>query len=75
MEPDDTYPYYVRNSRTGERKGYSTLDTAREALFSWIFMQRQAGETVVEQGTGQWSDSRVTMWIASRDDAVVKLTE
>jgi hypothetical protein len=51
------------------------LDTAREALLGWIFKQRQAGERVIEQDTGQWSDSRVTMWIADRDDKVIKLEE
>jgi hypothetical protein len=34
-------------------------------------MQRQAGEIVVEQDSGQWSDSRITKWIADRDDNIV----
>jgi hypothetical protein len=73
MKAEDGHPYYLRNSVTGARTGYSTLDTAREALLAWIFKQRQAGEVVVEQDTGQWSDSWVTMWIADRDDNIVRL--
>jgi hypothetical protein len=72
---EDVHPYYLRNSKTGERKGYSTLDTAREALLAWVFTQRQAGETVVEQDTGQWSDSRTTMWIANQEDRIIGLKE
>jgi hypothetical protein len=67
------HPYYLRDSKTGSHEGYSTLDSAREALVAWIFLQRQAGETVVEQDNGQWSDSRVTKWIADREDKIVKL--
>ena len=73
MAAEGVHPYYLRNSKTGERQGYSTLDTAREALLAWVLTQRQAGETVVEQDTGQWSDSRVTMWIADQDDRIVRL--
>lgn len=73
MAAEDGHPYYLCNSKTGDRQGYSTLDTAREALVGWILTQRQAGETVVEQDTGQWSDSRVTQWIADRDDRIVRL--
>jgi hypothetical protein len=69
------HPYYLRESKTGSAEGYSTLDTAREALLSWILMQRQAGEIVVEQDSGQWSDSRITKWIADRDDNIVRLKE
>ena len=75
MQAEGVHPYYLRSSKTGDRQGYSTLDTAREALLAWVFAQRQAGETVIEQDNGQWSDSRVTMWIADRDDAIVKLQE
>jgi hypothetical protein len=75
MKTEDVHPFYLCDSKTGGRVGYSTLDTAREALLGWIFKQRQAGERVIEQDTGQWSDSRVTMWIADRDDKVVKLEE
>jgi hypothetical protein len=75
MLAEGAHPYYLRSSKTGDGQGYSTLDTAREALLAWVFAQRQAGETVIEQDNGQWSDSRVTMWIADRDDGIVKLRE
>lgn len=75
MQSEDVHPYYLRDSKTGGSKGYSTLDTAREALLAWVFMQRQAGETVIEKDTGQWSDSRVTMWIEDRDNNIVRLKE
>jgi hypothetical protein len=73
MEIKGGHPYYLRDSKTGKSDGYSTLDTAREALLAWILLQRQAGETVVEQDNGQWSDSRVTKWIADIDENVVRL--
>jgi hypothetical protein len=73
MEMESEHPYYLRDSKTGGHEGYSTLDSAREALLAWIFLQRGAGETVVEQDNGQWSDSRVTKWIADREDNIVKL--
>lgn len=75
MNPEDTHPYYLRDSTTDGRKGFSTLDTAREALLAWIFQQRQAGETVVERETGEWSDSRTTVWISDCDDKIVRLKE
>lgn len=75
MVAEHAHPYCLRSSKTGDGEGYSTLDTAREALLAWIFAQRQAGETVIEQDNGQWSDSRVTMWIADQNDAIVKLRE
>jgi hypothetical protein len=75
MEIKGGHPYYLRDSKTGESEGYSTLDTAREALVAWILLQRQAGETVVEQDNGQWSDSRVTRWIADTDENIVRLKE
>ena len=49
MPAEGAHPYYLRSSKTGDRQGYSTLDTAREALLAWVFAQRQAGETVIEQ--------------------------
>jgi len=67
------HPYYLCDSKTGGQEGYSTLDSAREALVAWIFVQRQAGETVVEQDNGQWSDSRVTKWVADREHNIVRL--
>jgi hypothetical protein len=70
---DSQHPYYLCDSKTGEKQGFSTLDQAREALLSWILVQRQAGEAVNEHDTGQWSDSRVTRWIADREDQVVRL--
>jgi len=73
MPFDDIHPYYLVDSKTGGHQGYSTIDTAREALLAWILMQRQAGEVVVEQETGQWSDSRITRWIADRDEKIVRL--
>jgi hypothetical protein len=71
----DTHPYYLRDSTADGRKGFSTLDTAREALLAWIFQQRRAGETVVERETGEWSDSRTAVWISDRDDKIVRLKE
>ena len=73
MPLNDSHPYYIVDSKTGDHQGYSTIDTAREALLAWILMQRQAGEVVVEQDTGQWSDSRITRWIADRDEKIVRL--
>jgi hypothetical protein len=73
MTDTEPHPYYVCNSKTGEHEGYSTLDGAREALLSWILLQRQAGEQVIETDTGQWHDSRVTRWIADREDKIVRL--
>ena len=73
MNSDSGHPYFVYDSKTGHKQGFSTLDQAREALLAWILLQRSAGETVVEHETGQWSDSRVTRWIANRDDQIVRL--
>lgn len=73
MMSDSIHPYYLFDSKTGKSQGFSTLDQAREALLGWILLQRQAGETVVEQKTGQWSDSRVTRWIADRKGDIVPL--
>ena len=70
---DSQHPYYLCDSKTGEKQGFSTLDQAREALLGWILVQRQAGEAVNEHDTGQWSDSRVTRWIADSADQVVRL--
>jgi hypothetical protein len=70
---DSQHPYYLCNSRTGEKQGFSTLDQARESMLSWIFLQRQAGEPMIEHNTGQWSDSRVTRWIADHEGRVVPL--
>jgi hypothetical protein len=64
---DDSSPYQLWSSRTGAHDGYPTLDSAREALQAWILKQRQAGET----DTGQWHDSRVTRWIADREENIV----
>ena len=49
----DLHPYNLWNSITAGSDGFSTLDGAREALLGWIFLQRQAAETVVETDTGQ----------------------
>jgi len=73
MSDIDTHPYVLCTSRTGAQEGYSTLDSAREALLGWILLQRGAGETLLETDTGQWHDSRVTRWIADRDGNIVKL--
>ncbi len=70
---DSRHPYYLCDSRTGERQGFSTLDQAREALLSWALLQRRAGEPIVEHDTGQWSDSRTTCWIADPEGRVVAL--
>lgn len=71
-EAESTW-YFFWNSRTGQHEDYSTLDGAREALRAWILTQRQAGEVVLETGTGQWHDSCVTRWIADRADNIVRL--
>jgi hypothetical protein len=70
---DTHHPYYLCDSRSGEKQGFATLDKAREALLGWIFLQRQAGEPVIEHDTGQWSDSRITRWIIDREGQVVSL--
>jgi hypothetical protein len=70
---DHQYPYYLCDSRTGVKQGFATLDQAREALLSWILLQRQAGELMIEHDTGQWSDSRITRWIADHEGRVVSL--
>jgi hypothetical protein len=67
------HPYYLCDSKTGDKEGFSTLEQAREALLGWILLQRQAGEAVNEHETGQWSDSRVTRWIADHEDRVLRL--
>ena len=71
--PVSEHPYYLVDSKQGKTQGFSTIDQAREALLSWVMLQRQAGEVVIEKGTGQWSDSRVTRWIADAQDRVVSL--
>jgi hypothetical protein len=65
------HPFYLVDSKQGRTERFSTLDQAREALLSWVLLQRQAGEAVVEHDTGQWSDSRVTRWIADAQDQVM----
>ena len=70
---DDQHPYYLCDSRTGVKQGFATLDQAREALLSWILLQRQAGELMIEHDTGQWSDSRITRWIADHEGRVISL--
>jgi 1,2-phenylacetyl-CoA epoxidase catalytic subunit len=67
------HPYYLVDSKLGKTNGFSTLDQAREAMLAWILLQRQAGETVVEQPSGQWSDSRVTRWVADTEGEVMPL--
>ena len=67
------HPYYLVDSKQGKTQGFSTIEQAREALLAWVMLQRQAGETVIEHGTGQWSDSRVTRWIADAEGGVVSL--
>jgi hypothetical protein len=73
MSDTDSHPFYLWDSKSGAQQGFSTLDTAREALLSWILLQRQAGETVIETDTGQWQDSRVTRWIADREEKIVRV--
>jgi hypothetical protein len=65
------HPYYVCDSRSGEKEGYSTLDQARESLLAWVLLQRQAGEPMIEHEQGQWSDSRVTRWIVNCEGDVI----
>jgi hypothetical protein len=67
------HPYYLFDSKQGKTQGFSTIDQAREALLAWVLLQRQAGEAVREHDTGQWSDSRVTRWIADAEERVVSL--
>jgi hypothetical protein len=49
------------------------LDTLKKGRNEVIVAQRQASEAVNEHDTGQWSDSRVTRWIADGADQVVRL--
>jgi hypothetical protein len=68
---DGQHSYYLCNSRTVEKQGFSTVDQAREAFLNWILLQRHAGEPVIEHDTGQWSDSRITRWIVDHEGRVV----
>lgn len=74
MEPADNH-YFLWDSKTGNQKGFVSLETARAALFAWISLQRNAGESVVEHETGQWTDSRVTKWIADVQDNIIRLQD
>jgi hypothetical protein len=65
------HSFYLVDSKQGRTEGFSTIQQAREALLSWVFLQRQAGEAVIEHATAQWSDSRVTRWIADAQEQVV----
>ena len=66
-------PFIWCDSKHGKTDGFSTSDQAREALLAWILLQRQAGETVVEQRAGQWADARVTRWVADAQGEVMPL--
>jgi hypothetical protein len=74
MESNDSQ-YFLWDSKTGNHKAFLSLEDARAALFEWISLQRNAGEPVVEQGTGQWTDSRVTMWIADAANNIIRLRD
>jgi hypothetical protein len=70
---DDAYALW--DSRTGAQQGFDTLAAARAALQAWVSLQRNAGEPVVEHPTGQWSDSRITTWLADRDGKIIRLQD
>lgn len=67
------YSYTLEDSKHGQVQGFATLEQARQALLAWILWQRQAGEPVNEHAAGQWSDSRVTRWIADAEGEVIPL--
>ena len=66
-------PFYLMNSRMGQQEEFATLEEGRLALRAWITKQSHAGERVLEQETGQWSDSRVTVWIADQAGTIMRL--
>jgi hypothetical protein len=61
------------DSRVGKISEFESLEEARTALLAWITKQRNAGEPVSETSDGEWSDSRVTTWIADSNDQVVRI--
>jgi hypothetical protein len=65
--------FKLMDSKVGERARFDRLDEAQQSLSEWIDKQRSANEPVVEQPTGQWSDSRITIWITDEHDQVLKL--
>jgi hypothetical protein len=67
--------YQLVDSKSGPLQHFPDIGGARLALSSWILKQRGAGETVVEQPHGQWSDSRVTIWIANESGDVLRLSD
>jgi hypothetical protein len=65
--------FKLMDSKVGERARFERLEEARASLGEWIRKQRTANEPVVEQPTGQWSDSRTTIWITDEHDQVLRL--
>jgi hypothetical protein len=53
---DSRHPYYVCDSRSVEKQGFSTLDQALEALLGWVLVQRQAGEAVLVVASRLYGD-------------------
>ena len=67
--------FQLVDSKVGVRAEFAQLSAAQAALAEWIGVQRKAGEPVVEQRDGQWSDSKVTIWICDGESHVIKLPE
>jgi hypothetical protein len=67
--------FHLLDTKVGERAAFATVVEARAALRTWIELQRHAGEPVVEQSTGQWMDSRLTVWIIDPSNKIVRLED
>jgi hypothetical protein len=67
--------FHLVDSKSGNLAEYADVAAARSALVEWIAKQRGAGEPVVEQPEGQWTDSRLTIWIADEQGHVIKLND
>lgn len=61
------------DSKVANRGEFDNLEAARSGLSHWIEKQRAAGEPVVELPDGQWSDSRITIWITDDGGNVRRL--
>ena len=73
MPDEPSTAYFLWDSKTHEQKAFASLPDAQVALREWIDRQRSAGEPVVELAAGQWTDSRVTVWIADAAGQIIPL--
>ena len=70
---DTDMKFHLMDSKVGERGAFSTIEEAHRALQTWIDLQRHAGEPVVQQKTGQWTDSRLSVWVTDPQQTIVRL--